>query len=265
MARAEPDEPVTPAGRFFLQPKTENIINCAIGVKLPIDIHSIKAELQRTLLKHPRFCSILVRDEHGVDQWRKTEVDLDKHLVFPTVSSDADSGENEIVNEYLAELAVSSPLDLSKPPWEIHVLESQRCFVLRLHHALGDGISLMSLFLASCRRVGQPHLLPTIPGPKSQPSMQQRRWRWCDRVWRWARVLWLTCVYMTEFVLRSLWMKDERTCISGGAGVELWPRKVATARFALQDMKTVKSTVNGVSCHCSTNRPCKWGAMMQSV
>ncbi|KAL3722941.1 hypothetical protein ACJRO7_035177 [Eucalyptus globulus] len=31
--------------------------------------------------------------------------------------------------------------------------------------------------------------------------------------------------------------------MSGGAGVELWPRKLATARFLLEDMKVVKSAI----------------------
>lgn len=57
----EEEEPVTPAGRFFLQPDVEAIINCVIGLKLPIDIEVIKAEICKTLLNHPRFCSILVR------------------------------------------------------------------------------------------------------------------------------------------------------------------------------------------------------------
>lgn len=56
----EEEEPVTPAGRFFLQPDVEAIINCVIGLKLPIDIESTKAEICQTLLNHPRFCSILV-------------------------------------------------------------------------------------------------------------------------------------------------------------------------------------------------------------
>lgn len=41
-------------------------------------------------------------------------------------------------------------------------------------------------------------------------------------------------------------MKDEVTSISGGDGVELWPRKAATASFSLEDMKVVKNAIDGV-------------------
>lgn len=173
-------------------------------------------------------------------------------MIFPSQFQGNDGNEEKVdeddgesVNRYLAELAVSSPLDLKKPPWEIHVLKSRRCCVLRLHHALGDGTSLMSLFLASCRRVDEPDLLPTLPTGKSTNTSRARPGL-AERVWEWTAVVCLTVVYVVEFVLRSLWVRDGETAISGGAGVEMWPRKVATARFDLQDMKMVKKAVNGV-------------------
>lgn len=171
-------------------------------------------------------------------------------MIFPP-QFQFDSIENEIeddgesVNRYFAELAVSSPLDLTKPPWEIHVLRSRRCCLLRLHHALGDGTSLMSLFLASCKRAEEPDLPPTLPTGKSTNSSRAPRGL-VERVREWMAVICLTVVYVVEFVLRSLWVKDVSTAISGGAGVEMWPRKVATARFEPQDMKIVKKVVNGV-------------------
>lgn len=57
-----------------------------------------------------------------------------------------------------------------------------------------------------------------------------------------------TILSMIGFVGRCLWVKDEKTAISGGDGVELWPRMAATAKFSLQDMKTVKRAIpNAVS------------------
>ncbi|KAG8365355.1 hypothetical protein BUALT_Bualt18G0096100 [Buddleja alternifolia] len=37
------------------------------------------------------------------------------------------------------------------------------------------------------------------------------------------------------FVLRILWVRDKTTALSGGSGMELWPRRLATARFRLDD------------------------------
>ncbi|XP_068656749.1 wax ester synthase/diacylglycerol acyltransferase 5-like [Aristolochia californica] len=239
-------EPVTPAGRFFLQPKGQNIIHCVVGLMHPIDIEATKREIKNTLLKHPRFCSLLIRDKHGRELWKRTQVEIDNHVIFPDLSGleeaePAELGsEEELINRYLADLAVSSPLDETKPLWEIHILQAQRCCVLRIHHALGDGISLMSLFLASCRRAGQPDRPPSFPLPKPSPVRSVK-----EKLRRMVMVVWLTILYSLEFVLYSLWVKDPETAISGGAGVELWPRKVATARFSLEDMKLVKKAVGG--------------------
>ncbi|KAG9451143.1 hypothetical protein H6P81_011108 [Aristolochia fimbriata] len=242
----EKAEPVTPAGRFFLQPKGQNIIHCVVGTKDPIDIEATKAEIKTTLLKHPRFCSLLIRDKHGRELWQKTEVELENHIVYPDLSGligEEDEEEEVVINRYLGDLAVSSPLDETKPLWEIHVLRAQRCCVLRLHHALGDGISLMSLFLACCKRSGRPDLVPSLPQPKRRnlsPTTSVK-----EKLRRVVLMVWFTVVYCLQFVLYSLWMKDEETAISGGDGVELWPRTAATAHFRLDDMKLVKNAVRG--------------------
>lgn len=57
----------------------------------------------------------------------------------------------DAVNAYVAELSATSPLATDKPLWELHFLMAYNCIVLRIHHALGDGISLMALMLAFCR------------------------------------------------------------------------------------------------------------------
>lgn len=187
-----------------------------------------------------------MRDEQGRERWKRTDVDLDKHFVFPAFADRPELDDDEFLNRYLAELAVSAPLDEAKPLWEVHVIASRRVCVIRLHHALGDGISLMSLFLACCNRAGDPGKLPALPRPAlPRPAPVPARGVG-ERLLAAAAAVWWNVVYIVEFVMRSLWVKDEKTGISGGAGVELWPRKAATASFKLDDMKVVKNAVNGV-------------------
>ncbi|CAI5494139.1 unnamed protein product, partial [Closterium sp. Naga37s-1] len=45
--------------------------------------------------------------------------------------------------------------------------------VFRIHHALGDGISLMSLLLAATRRTDNPDLLPSLPGSLGASTRQK--------------------------------------------------------------------------------------------
>ncbi|GMN37663.1 hypothetical protein TIFTF001_007002 [Ficus carica] len=56
-------------------------------------------------------------------------------------------------------------------------------------------------------------------------------------------VLWYGLMFAVKMMARLLWVRDRKTAISGGDGVELWPRKIATARFCLEDMRIVKRAV----------------------
>ena len=231
---------MTPAGRLFLRPEMDQIINSVFGVKNPLDVEAIKTEIANSMmLKHPRFCSLMVRDPNGREYWRKTQIDIDRHVIVKPDRLDGDDDE-DAANDYLADLSVSSPLSADKPLWEIHLLTAHKCAVVRIHHALGDGISLMSLFLACFRRADLPDQIPTFG---SEPQTKQRSGGRRNPVWELLTFVWYTLVYAVEFVLRSLWVKDRKTPISGGAGVELWPRKLATAKFRLDDMKAVKTAI----------------------
>lgn len=241
------DEPLTPAGRMFLQKEMAQMIHFAVGMKLPINVDAVKVAVKDSaMLKHPRFCSLMVRDAQGIEHWRKTDIELDRHFIIvdDPVGSEIDHDETA-VNEYLADMSLSSlQLDETKPLWEIHVLKAHNCIIWRIHHALGDGISLMSMFLTLCRRVDEPDLLPTIP---SSSRATIGRSSWCISMIKFVFKVWLTVVHVIGFTLRSLWVRDPKNPISGGDGVELWPRKLATAQFRLDDMKLVKRSVPGAT------------------
>ncbi|KAJ8747581.1 hypothetical protein K2173_014427 [Erythroxylum novogranatense] len=243
------DEPVTPAGRLFLRPEMDTIIHCAIGVKNHIDVDLIKS---------------IVRNSHdGVEYWRRTEVDIDKHVIIvDPISKDAaaDDGDHHlgsldknddaerIVNEYLADLSVSTPLSADKPLWEVHLLLEQNCIVLRIHHALGDGISLMSMFLADCRKSEDPTAVPTVTTVGRRDSRIRGSDNGCLAVLLgFLKMVFFSIVFCIEFALRGWWLSDRKTLISGGSGLELWPRKMATAKFWIEDMKVVKEAVGNAT------------------
>ncbi|XP_028781140.1 O-acyltransferase WSD1-like isoform X2 [Neltuma alba] len=243
------DEPLTPAGRLFLQPSTNQVIHCVIGVKNPIDVDSIKPLIRDSLmLQHPRFTSLMVRNHRGFEHWRRTEVDIDRHIKVIANPISATAGDDEsAINDYLAELCMdTSGLSTDKPLWEVHFLIAHKCLIFRIHHALGDGISLMSMFLASCRKVEDPEAPPTIVSFDRKKS-SGRNWRDWRNVWGFVVTLWFCVIFSIDFVLRCLWVRDRRTVISGGAGVEDWPRKMATAKFRLDDMKVVKKAVTNAT------------------
>ncbi|PHT62644.1 hypothetical protein T459_33539 [Capsicum annuum] len=223
----------------------DQVINCAVSVDDSIDVDAVKLEISNSILvKHPRFSSIMVKDSCGRERWRKVEVNVDEHFIIrreSQITDDPSISDEDAVNDYLADLSVSTPLSLSKPLWEFHLLLAHKYAVLRLHHSLGDGISLMSMFLSCCRRADDPNQRPTTHGIGASSSSNDRKiWSLLTKL---LKVIWYTLVYVIEFALRTLWLKDKRTAISGGAGVELWPRKLATAKFKIDDMKTVKKVI----------------------
>ncbi|KAI3922266.1 hypothetical protein MKX01_005955 [Papaver californicum] len=261
----EKQEPVTPAGRLFLQEEMNTVINCVI------------AEMKNSIiLQHSRFRSILVKDREGREYLEtKNDFNIDKHIFLvkdiEKIYGQGEDCKNDdlsttmLVNNYLADLSVSTPLDFDKPLSELHLLKEQnRSTALRKHEIkfifdlyspfdrslltlLGDVISLMSLVLAMCRKVDHPDQLPTIPSSstktdnnnnKSTSGSSMRR-----NIWKLLMAIWCTAVYAMELLLRTLFVKDAETKLSGGSGVELWPRKAATARFKLDDMKSVKNAM----------------------
>ncbi|KAL4281533.1 hypothetical protein GQ457_03G003110 [Hibiscus cannabinus] len=264
------DEPLSPAGRLFLQPKTELVMHCIVRTKNPIDIDAAKATVMASLMgQHPRFCSLLVRDDNGSEHWRRTQVDIDRHVIvfnnrldksgrfidetgtqaFSFNEEEEEEEEEMAVNQYVADLSVSSPLSTDKPLWELHLLMAHKCVVFRIHHALGDGISMMSMLMATCRRASDENALPLMVPDKTGVSKGKRKRRFWFWFWllgalsEFLKMAWFTLVYVMEFSLRVCLVRDRKTVISGGDGVELWPRKMVTAKFLLQDMKTVKKAI----------------------
>ncbi|KAL2349568.1 hypothetical protein Fmac_003568 [Flemingia macrophylla] len=229
------DEALTPAGRMFLQPKMKQIIHCVIGLKNPIEVEVVKWEIRNsTLLQHARFTSLMVRDERGVEHWSPTQIDIDEHVfVIEQVLGEQDE---TAINDYLSELSIDT-LSMDKPLWEIHLLMAHKCVIFRIHHALGDGISLMSMLLASCRKLHDPLSLPSIAVSSSNTATP-------ITFWNFLLTLWFCFIFALEFILRCLWTCDRNSALTGGAGVELWPRKIATATFSLEHMKTVKTALN---------------------
>ncbi|KAG5531670.1 hypothetical protein RHGRI_026329 [Rhododendron griersonianum] len=85
------------------------IIHCIIGCKNPIDAAAVKSEITKSsMIQHPRFSSLTVRNSRGREHWRKTQIDVDRHvIVVEDLVSDAD--DEEVVNDYVTDLVAAQP------------------------------------------------------------------------------------------------------------------------------------------------------------
>ncbi|KAD3066417.1 hypothetical protein E3N88_34297 [Mikania micrantha] len=150
------------------------------------------------MIKHPRFSSLLVTDDEGREYWQKTELDIDRHIVFRPDPVDVGFTDEEAVNDYIADLTVSHPLCTDKPLWEVHVLSAHKCVVLRVHHALGDGISLMSLILTLFRKRDDPMETPTIE-PLTSSIGKRRKLGIMENALKLLKTIWFTLIYVCSY------------------------------------------------------------------
>ncbi|KAM7511895.1 hypothetical protein LguiB_010770 [Lonicera macranthoides] len=236
----EIEEPLSPMARLFHEPGSNVYIIAVIGWKSQIQPHHFKSTLVPSLLNHPRFSSLQVVDEEtGEMKWVKTKVNPDNHVIAPNLEPETPSPD-KFVEDYISNLSKTT-IDKSKPMWDFHFLNlktsnAESVGVLRVHHSLADGLSLMSLLLACCRKASDPEAFPVITATKrSGPN---------GRVGLFFKRIWNTVVGTTMFVLTLLFLRDTNTPLKGSPGVENNPRRFVRRTFSLDDFKLVKEATN---------------------
>eukprot|EP00850_Spirogloea_muscicola_P004722 SM000020S06072 [mRNA] locus=s20:940673:943199:+ [translate_table: standard] len=263
LRRNETAEPVSPAGRMFASPKTYAVILCILRFRDPVDLPAFRATLTATLLNHKRFSSIM-RDGGWWwrPSWERVDVDVEAHVRAASLPSPP-LGEDP-VEAFAAALATSPPFDRSRPLWEALVVDPGRggAAVFRIHHSLGDGVSLMSLLLACTRRAAPPHGLPTIPGrPGSvaaadagsvgKEAVAEGRGKKggggvLALLWWLLAVMANTVTHVTAFTTMVLAVRDSKTIFKASPGSESGPRRLATsADIPLEDVALVRRCIDG--------------------
>lgn len=114
-------------------------------------------------------------------RWVETEVELDYHVRRTAVPSPGDERELGIL---IARLH-TNPLDLSRPPWEMHLIEGLEggrfALYVKIHHALLDGYTGMKLLAHSLSRDPDDRDTPlffTIPSPPPRPGGEHEAGLW---------------------------------------------------------------------------------------
>ncbi|EEF39064.1 wax ester synthase/diacylglycerol acyltransferase 11 [Ricinus communis] len=250
----EEEEPLSPASRLFHEPNFNVYVIAVIGCKTQVQPHIVKANLEHTLLKHPRFSSLQVTDEKNNKEmkWVRTKVDLDKHVIVPELNRSMDSPADKFIEDYIFNLTKTT-ISKSQPLWDLHLLnistsDAESIGVFRIHHSLGDGTSLMSLLLACTRQVSDPEALPTLPTMTKKKKKKQEEngkfWRYVMAVWWVIQLFWNTVVDVLMFTVTALFLNDSETPIKGRPGVEFTPRRLIWRTVSLDDIKLVKNAMN---------------------
>ncbi|KAL6845282.1 hypothetical protein ACP4OV_024777 [Aristida adscensionis] len=209
-------------------------------------------------------------DKDARPRWVRTTVNLDDHIIVPELDPAATSASpDRALEDYVSSLS-RRPMDHSRPLWELHVLDfpaaaAAAALALRVHHSLGDGVSLLSLFVACARRAADPGALPSLPPPgrrRAGPvyALPPRppaplsagalaalaAWVISLLVLAWHTAVDVVCFAATAASL----VGDARTMLKGAKGVEFRPKRFVNRTLSLDDVKYVKNamdcTVNDV-------------------
>ncbi len=103
--------------------------------------------IEKRLTKFDKFTSkVIHQKDHPT--WHKDEL-FDIHSHVHVIALPGNEDDKELQN--LISDLISTPLDYTKPLWQIHIIDNYNggsAVVWRIHHSIGDGASLMKVFLA---------------------------------------------------------------------------------------------------------------------
>ncbi|KAJ0053655.1 hypothetical protein Pint_02281 [Pistacia integerrima] len=166
--------PVSPIAQYFNSSVLSIVVIGVLETEVPIDDSQTIPLLKNMLLPiNPRFSSIMV-DKNGVKQWKKVEVQLKDHVKVPIFPAEMTPEFYEkCQHDYISKIGIE-PLSQHRPLWEIHLFKYPTCnaagtIMFKLHHALGDGFSLMGALLSCLQRADDPSLPVTFPSVTTQP------------------------------------------------------------------------------------------------
>jgi len=131
-----------------------------------LDFARLKELVEDRLMIHDRFRQRVVESTLplGKPKWVEDEhFTLRYHLRKVALAS---PGDQKALQDLVSDL-MSTPLDRSRPLWQIHVVEDfgdGTAIIIRLHHCIGDGIALVRLLFSL-----------TDEEPEAPPVMPDRR------------------------------------------------------------------------------------------
>ncbi|KAG5224540.1 O-acyltransferase WSD [Salix suchowensis] len=247
----EEGQPLSPMARLFHESDSNVYIIVIIGFETWLNPEVIKANLVHTFLKQPRFSCVQVADEKngGELKWVRAEVDLDNHVKVPTPDPNMESADL-YVEDYVSNLS-KTRISMSIPMWDLHLLnvktsDAEAVGILRVHHSLGDGSSLMQLFMSCTRKLSDPESLPSLPfSKKKKPDSSSGGFlQYFINLFSVFLIYWNTLVDVVMFFITTFFLDDTKTPLKGPLGVASTPRRIVHRTLSLEDIKLVKNAMN---------------------
>lgn len=199
-----------------------------------------------------------VEDVDGKNKlWKRVEVKLEDHIHVPVFPSEMSlESYDNYLDEYITKIAAET-FPQCRPLWEVHFFkyptsQAAEHIIFKIHHAIGDGYSLMGALLSCLQNAHNPSLPITFPSLKGSNSETGGL---LPRVFEFVPEV-LSSVFYTAWdfsssIFKGSGVEDDRTPIRSGIdGVEFRPMSVSTLTLSIEEMKLIKNklgvTINDV-------------------
>ena len=147
MARSEPMAPVDTTWLRMDRPANPMVITGVLILEGPVNLNALEQTLAERMLAIPRFRQRI--ETHGLEHAWVDDPDLDpgRHVRRTRLPGKGDRAELE---KFVGRLA-SEQIDKAHPPWQMHIVERYEggaAVIVRIHHAIADGIALIGVMLS---------------------------------------------------------------------------------------------------------------------
>lgn|GEM_PF-213595 len=161
-SQQEPMSSVDAAWLHMEEPTNLMVVSTILHFRGHLSRSQLLKSLQGSFLTIPRFrqCAVEPPSTLGIPYWEEVDtLELDYHIKELEMPIPG----NQEHLQHLASELVSTPLDFSKPLWQMHLIhqgsEATSLFV-RIHHCIGDGIALVSVLLSMTADSAEASLAP---------------------------------------------------------------------------------------------------------
>ncbi|KDP45599.1 hypothetical protein JCGZ_17206 [Jatropha curcas] len=244
------EEPLSPWSSAFVKSESGVYVIAILGFKNRINPSFFKDNLMHTLMRNPRFSSLqVIDDKDGKVKWIRTSVNVEDHVIVPQLNQEMGLSPHAFLEDYISNLSKTN-LDISKPLWDFHILnlktdDAESVCILRVHHALGDGFSLISLLLSSTHKVSDPEAFPSFPMKKKKEKYEeQNNLSYFAKCWLIFRFYWNSMVDVIMLIATLFFFKDSKTPITNSTCRGSFGRRIVYKIFSLDDIKLVKNATN---------------------
>jgi diacylglycerol O-acyltransferase / wax synthase len=115
-----------------------------------ITLQALQERINDKLLKYDRFRQKVVLDAMGASWVVDDAFDINHHIVVAKLKRSKGQSERAALQQFCGGLATTA-LDPERPLWQFHLIENYEggsALVARIHHCIGDGISLISVMMS---------------------------------------------------------------------------------------------------------------------